>query len=203
MKVESRVSVDRDYLLAVSSYGVTLLRLLIAVGGAVTILRGQDIRLGVASILLVMALDYFDGATFERSNLSGIMEWRIGRRIVDSISDRLVIQIVCIPVLITDSSFSWLYLLIAAREMAISGYISRQFAQGRLVYPRGISKIACAMIGLAVISSLVFSFTVTVMTAATMIALSAFALFEYIRRTQNFKASRPIAPSNGSLAEIF
>lgn len=204
MRVQSHLRVDRDGLLVVSSYGITFLRLLIAAFGAVTILRGDDIRLGVVSVALVMAFDYFDGATFDKSNFSALKEWRIKRRIADSISDRLVIQIICIPLLIKNSSFVWLYLPILAREIAISGYISKEFAKGFLVYPRSISKVACAMVGIAVISFLIFPFSFTFITAAVMSTLSAFALLDYIRRVQDYKASRsPMAISIGSLEEVF
>jgi phosphatidylglycerophosphate synthase len=204
MRVESHLRVDRDLLLAVASYGITLLRLFIAAFGAVTILRGDDIRFGVTSIALVMAFDYFDGATFDKSNFSVLKAWRIKRRVADSVSDRLVIQIICIPLLIKYSSFLWLYLPILAREIAISGYISKEFAKGILVYPRSISKVACAMVGIAVMSFVIFPFSFTFITTAVMFTLSGFALLDYIRRVQNYKASRsPMAQSIGSLEEIF
>jgi phosphatidylglycerophosphate synthase len=141
MRVESHLRVDQDLLLVVASYGITLLRLLIAIFGALTILRRDDVRFVVASIALVMAFDYFDGATFDRSNLNILKEWRIKRRVADSLSDRLVIQIICIPLLINNFSFVWLYLPILAREIAISGYISKEFAKGILVYPRSVYKL--------------------------------------------------------------
>ena len=203
MRVECHLKVDRDSMLAIASYGITFIRLLIAAVGALTILRGDDLRLVVSSIALVMAFDYFDGATFEKSTFSIIKEWRIKRRLADSISDRLVIQIISIPLLIENSSFVWLYLLIVAREVAISGYLSRQFTKGNLVYPRLIAKVACAMVGLAVISFLSFSFSITFIVSAAMIASSAFALLDYSRRIRSYEASSPISLPNGSLEEIF
>src|ERR1043166_1780375 len=172
MRVESRLRIDRDLLIAVASYGITFLRLLIAGFGAVSIFRGDDVRFSVASIALVMAFDYFDGATFEKSTFSGLKEWRVKRRIADSISDRLVIQIICIPLLMKSSSFVWVYLPIIAREIAISGFISRHFAKGILFFPRSISKIACATVGIAVISFLLLSFTFTFISTAAMVTLS-------------------------------
>jgi len=203
MKVESHVRVDRDLLFAVASYGITFVRLIIAVLGAFMILRGDDVRFTVASVALIMALDYFDGATFNRSNFSALREWRIKRRIVDSVSDRLVIQIICIALLVKNFSFVWLFLPILTRELAISGYVSTQFAKGILVYPRSISKIACAMVGISVISFAVFPVGFTFMACAVMITLSGLALFDYIHRTQKYKAPRsPMAKLVRSLEEI-
>src|ERR1700682_1807763 len=130
MRVESHLRVDRDSFLAVASYGITIVRLLIAALGGFSILLGADVRVVIGSIALVMAFDYFDGATFEKSTFSAVKDWRIKRRIADSISDRLVIQIICIPLLIKNSAFLWLYIPILAREIAISGYVSREFATG-------------------------------------------------------------------------
>lgn len=204
MRVESHVRVDRDLLLAIASYGITFVRLLIAAFGALTILRGDDVRFAVASVALVMAFDYFDGATFDKSSFSDLREWRIKRRIADSVSDRLVIQIVCIPLLTKNASFIWLYLPILTREIVISGYISKEFARGILVYPRSISKVACAMVGISVISFVIFPIGFTFITAAVMITVSAFALFDYIRRVQDHKGSVSTMPrSIGSFAEIF
>jgi len=204
MRVESHLKVDRDLLLAVVSYGITFLRLLIAAFGAITILRGDDVLFVVASITLVMVFDCFDGATFDKSNFSALKEWRIKRRVADSISDRLVIQIICIPLLIKNPSFMWLYVPVLARELAISGYVSKEFARGILVYPRLVSKLACATVGIAVISSLVFPLSLAFIATPVMITLSVFALLDYIRRVQNYKASvSHIAKSIGSLDEIF
>lgn len=204
MRIESHLRVDRDLLLAVTSYGITLLRLLIAAVGALTVLRRDDMRFVVASVALVMALDYFDGATFDKSYFSAHREWRIRRRIADSVSDRLVIQIICIPLLIQDSSFMWLYLLILARELAISGYLFREFSKGILVYPRSISKIACGMVGMAVISFVTFPVAVVLMTGAVMITLSGFALRDYMRRVQSAKVSiSPLTKPIVGLEEIF
>jgi phosphatidylglycerophosphate synthase len=203
MRVESHLRVDRDSFFTITSYGITFIRLLIAFFGGVMILRGDDVKFGVASIALVMAFDYFDGATFNRTTFSTIKEWRMNRRVLDSVFDRLVIQIVCIPLLISNSSFVWLYLLILSRELAISGYISKQFTQGLLVYPRLLAKIACATVGITVISFLAFPFSVTFISAGMMIALSVSALIDYIHRVGSFNASSPVTKTTDRLEEIF
>lgn len=188
MRVESHLKIDRDLVFATASYGITLLRLLIAAFGAVTIFRGDDPRLAVASIVLVMTFDYFDGATFEKSAFSALKEWRIRRRVADSISDRLVIQIVCIPLLIKSPSFLWSYLPIVAREIAISGYISKQFAKGIIIYPRAISKVACTMVGITVASFLTFPSGLTIIFSVVMIAFSALALVDYVGRLKKYNS---------------
>lgn len=188
MRVETHLKTDRDVLLATASYGITFIRLLVALIGAISILRHHDRWILIVSILLVMMLDYFDGVTFDRSNFSALKEWRVNRRIADSVCDRLVIQIICIPLLMENPSFGWLYIVILLRELAISSFVSSQFAQKLLVYPGTIAKIACATVGLSVIAFVVLPIVVTAAAAAVMVSLSVFALLDYYRRVRHYKA---------------
>jgi len=191
MRAESHLKVDRDLLLAAGSYGITLVRLLIAGFGALTIWRGE-FTLAVSSVILVIVLDYFDGATFEKSCFSTFKEWRIKRRIADSVSDRIVIQVICIPLLIKSPSFLYFFLLILGRELSISGYVAHEFSKGLLLYPRNVAKLACAMIGITVISFMTLPLGFTLLVAVTMLILSTCALFNYWRRVHESVVSTPL-----------
>jgi phosphatidylglycerophosphate synthase len=149
-----------------------------------------------------MGLDYFDGATFDKSNFSGLKEWRIKRRIADSVSDRLVIQIVCIPIFLKTPSFAWLYIPILVRELTISGYVAHQFSKRIVLYPRAICKLACAMVGIAVISFINFSSWATFPLAIAMVALSAGALLNYHRRASAHHNSNTGIDPSGTMREI-
>ena len=205
MRVESHHRIDRDVLFASVSYGITLIRFLTAVivGGSI-LFGASDRSFIVTSIVLIMGSDYLDGLMFDKSNLVFNKDWRINRRIADSVCDRLVIQLICIPLAVTNGSFLWLYLALLGREVVISTYISKQLTRGFLVYPRSISKIACAMVGVAVIAFMVSSTVVTTITAILMIALSLFALLDYARRIQGHVLSiLPPKKSRHGLEEIF
>lgn len=204
MRVETYNPVSRDFLLAIASYGITFVRLLIAVFAAISILREENNWFAIASIVLVMVLDCFDGFTFDRSQLSALKKWRINRRIADSVSDRVVIQIVCISVLVQNPAFLWPYLLILGRELAISSYVSKYFAKGILVYPRAISKMACAMVGGSVIAFLILPVFLSAITTGVMVTWSVFALIDYVRRVQTHNASTPRRlEASRDLEEIF
>src|ERR1051325_6834 len=205
MRVESHNRIDRDVLFASVSYGITLVRFFTAViVGASILFETADRSFVVTGIVLIMGSDYLDGLMFDKSNFVFNKHWRIKRRIADSVCDRLVIQLICIPLLMGNGSFLWLYLALLAREMVISSYISRQLARGFLVYPRSISKIACAMVGIAVIAFMTFSMVVTTIMGILMIVLSLFALLDYARRVQSrhLSISSP-KKSRLSLEEIF
>ena len=184
MRVESHLKPNLDQLLVVASYGITFVRLVLAAFAALAVINDNDSRFAIISIVLIMALDYFDGATFNRSTFCAVRQWRIKRRIADSVSDRLVIQMICIPLLIRNSSFWIFYLPIIAREVAISGYVSMEYAKGVLLYPRSISKIACAMVGVAVIGFLALRLEVALMITGLMSILSLYTLVEYVRRAK-------------------
>lgn len=202
MKVESRLRVDRDQRFLVASFGITSFRFVLACFGAGFILSG-DLWFSASLIASIMMLDYFDGAIFAKSSFSDSETWRKRRRVFDSVVDRLAIQIICIPLALKNPSFAWLYVPIATREVLISGYLSKAYAEGLVVYPRSVAKLACAVVGLSVISFIAFPIPFTFICAAVMIALSVFALLDYRRRVQEYEASNPIRLPNGSREEIF
>jgi phosphatidylglycerophosphate synthase len=202
MRVESRLRVDRDRLFFIASYGITFFRLGVAFFAASNILRAGNLWFSVSSIAFIIAADYFDGAVFAKSDFNHSKIWRVRRRLFDSVIDRFVIQIVCIALALTNSAFVWLYVPIAAREVIISGYLSKAFAERLVVYPRSISKIACAMVGVAVMSFLLMPPAFTLITTAIMVSLSSFALIDYVRRANTYKASSPES-QDASLQEVF
>jgi phosphatidylglycerophosphate synthase len=184
MKNGSQSLAYRDPHFAIWSFGITSIRVLGAIFIGAILLSGIGMgkETAVAGILAIMVADYFDGRLFLRSGLEESKYWRITRRWVDSTADRLVIQLVCIPLLIVDYSFLSVYLAIVLREVVISGYSSRLFRSGFVIYPRGLAKVACALVGASVISYLVLAQTTTLFVTSLMLVLSACAFREYQKR---------------------
>lgn len=186
--VESEIEYHITY--AVASFGITFLRLFIAVYIGLNVLTSQisfKFAAGVG-ILLIMLLDYYDGSLFDKSQLNKIKEWRVNRRILDGTVDRLVIQIVCLSILFIDLSFIWVYLFVLIRELLVSSFVSNQFKKKVLLYPGVIAKIACTFVGITVISYLVTATSpLTVAFCVTMLFTAILALREYARTKEEFE----------------
>lgn len=175
-----RSYVDHGYVLG--SFVITFGRLVIALITCANIATNYANTKyhAITAIVVIMGLDYLDGSLFRKSQLAHVKEWRMGRRIVDSVADRAVIQIVCIPLLITDQTFGWLYAVICAREAALTIYLCRFFKLGFLVYPGPIARAACVSVGLTVIGFLILGLSaITVILGLGMIAMSFLSLHEY------------------------
>jgi hypothetical protein len=181
MKATGKVAELIAFPYAVLSFGTTLLRLLLAVSaGGLAFLAFEDSRVTIAAaVLLIVIMDYVDGIFFDSSLLSAQKEWRIRRRVFDSLADRIVIQIVCVAVLIADSSFLWIYLLILSREIVLSGYSVSLFRRGLLVYPGFVAKLACGILALCVIAFLLSSTYLTWGFTCLMLIMSYCSLREY------------------------
>lgn len=193
MKAEIQSLAYRDHNL-IASTGFTVLRFLIALGIGVAFLQfgaGTTKEFAVTGTLLIVAFDYFDGIYFAKSPVASQKDWRIFRRKADSIADRLVIQLVCIPLLLTDPAFFWFYVAIALREAVISGYNSWLYQKGIIVYPSNIAKFACAFVSLVGISYLTLPSIVTSMITGIMLVFSGLSLLDYRRRVSEANVIEP------------
>ncbi|MFN0138604.1 MAG: CDP-alcohol phosphatidyltransferase family protein [Pyrinomonadaceae bacterium] len=184
MKIKSQSVAYLDHHV-ITSFGFTALRIGVAISVGVAFLFvgvEQSKVFAVLGALVIIAFDYFDGKFFNASPVAEEKSWRILRRKTDSVADRLVIQLVCIPLLVTDFSFIWVYSAILLREVVISGYNVSLYKRGILVYPKAVAKIACAFVGLSGISYLLLSPLPTFFVTAAMMVLSGYALMEYKKR---------------------
>jgi phosphatidylglycerophosphate synthase len=150
-KSERIRAVDIAYVIV--SYGMTAVRLGIAAFSAYSLVNdvGYGRFLSAFLVAAIMILDYLDGVMFGRSILSELKNWRISRRVFDSVADRLVIQTVCLPLLIIDPTFLVFYVAILGREMILSVQLARFFSRGVLVYPSTVARVAMVFIGLTAI----------------------------------------------------
>lgn len=180
MKSLSKDAVNNSMAFATISFGITLFRFLIALFAGVSVLYKQENyqALTSLSILLIVIFDYYDGVFFDKSNLSKQKEWRIRRRILDSVADRVIIQIICFSLLIADGTFLWPYLAILSRELILSSYLVRLFKRNILVYPKFIAKLACGTVALCVLAYLTTPSLSTVF-IGSMLLMSFFSLQEY------------------------
>ncbi|MFI5251283.1 MAG: hypothetical protein ACHQQQ_02530 [Bacteroidota bacterium] len=176
-----------DICYGVVSYGATLIRLGIAAAVAVIIIGDVNWNKVVVSlgIVLVMVLDYLDGILFSRSVMNNDKSWRIRRRIVDSVIDRIVIQAVCIPLVLIYNSFQPFFLIILAREVFMSTFLTRVFARNILIYPSKVSRLSMIMIGITVIAYALNYSNVAVLAATLMIGFSLISFQEYKKRLSN------------------
>jgi len=175
---------DRDSQFAVASFGVTFIRLVVGLQIIAILINSlRDLKWVVSlGIIVIMAFDYLDGFLFSKSLLSANKQWRVRRRMVDSISDRLVIQMVCVPLLLVDHSFFWVYTAIVSREFVLSFYNVRCIKNGVLIYPGRVAKIACAFVGFTTVAYLTASTSVVLSSTIVMMVLSVLAGFEYRKK---------------------
>lgn len=185
---------------AIASYGMTFLRLGIAIFIAMNfLLFGIDNKL-IAAIgtIIIMVLDYYDGEFFNKSNLVGLKQWRVNRRVLDGTVDRIVIHAICLSLLIVDGNFMIFYLAILAREVVLSMFSTIKFYKGYLVYPGIWAKLACVMVGFTGISYLLTDYIFTLFIAIIMLTISIIALQEYRNTFNRFtKENIAYAPGKG------
>jgi phosphatidylglycerophosphate synthase len=202
MKYFSDIESRRDVAYAATSFGITASRLVLAgYVGLQLINNANGARaFGAIAICMLMVFDYLDGAFFRRSRLSDVKAFRVNRRLFDSVADRLTIQMCCIPLLIVDRSFSVFYIIITIRELLISGYLTKLYRKGFLLYPGPVAKTACVSIGLVVISFLTRFSSATVILSLAMIVLSALSAKEYLNTLKDYRGNRLI--QHGTRLEI-
>lgn len=107
-------------------------------------------------ILVIIVVDYFDGVTFRSSSYAENLDNRIAFRTLDSVADRIIIQVGALSLLIADYKFLPFYSLILLREIIISGYCSHKYFRKILLYPSLISKVATSLIAISIIVYLLF-----------------------------------------------
>jgi len=192
--------------LSIASFGITFVRLGLIIYTSGLILTGlaahKPIIIGM--ILLIMMLDYYDGKLFNKSYLQDIAHWRIKRRLLDSISDRMVIQIGCLSLLLIDPSFLIFYLAILAREVLNCGYPAWMYQKkGILIYPKRIARVTGLLVGLTVIGYLTFGITATAVVTVTMLLMSFFAFKECQNSFKEHENRRvPADRTPGEIVEI-
>lgn len=170
-----------DITLAIASFGITFVRFAMIIITSILILNQHSFykEIALISIFLVMLFDYYDGVIFRKSEINNIAYWRIKRRLLDSIVDRIIIQIICISLLIIDINFLWIYFAILTREMILSGYTSFYYKKNIMIYPKRRSKYAAILIGLTVIVSLFANDIITAIIVIGMLVMSYYAFEEY------------------------
>lgn len=167
------------------SFGATIIRLIMSiVASMLIVLAAQGFQhLATGIIILIIAVDYYDGILFRKSVMNNVKSWRIRRRLFDSMSDRLIIQIGCLSVLFTDPHFAPIYIVITVRELVFTGYWNWAFHfRKTLIEPKGIAKAAAASIGLIVIAYLETSTRIAGIATLLMIAMSFLSFRNYVTR---------------------
>lgn len=192
MERNTQAKVAGNVSFAFASFGMTLTRLVVALcTGLLIISNGTHSKeMIVLAVLFIMVFDYYDGKLFERSFLRDQSEWRLRRRIFDAVSDRLVIQLVCIPVLFADHSFLWVYVSILVREVLVSGYnVAQRWTKGAVIYPGPIAKWACVAVGVATIAFLTAANSIVLFSTILMLAMCPFAVREYHNKLKQYETS--------------
>jgi phosphatidylglycerophosphate synthase len=192
-----------DVLYLLASIFVTLLRVAVALFTAVTVLTVPVLggTFATEAILFIVIADIIDGKLFDRSVFSEERRLRIIRRIVDSIADRLVIQMICIPIALSHHEFLWIYCTIAVREVSVSSYAGNQLTKRLLVYPGPIAKIACTLVAAVTILFLVAPGSVVSIAVFAMLIMSVLAIWEYRIKISR---DRPVGAQNSStITEVY
>jgi phosphatidylglycerophosphate synthase len=192
MKYFTDIESSQDAAYAATSFGITLSRFLFAGYVGIRLIGNfQASRtLAVAAIFMLMVFDYLDGVFFSKSNVAQVKAWRVNRRVLDSIVDRLTIQMCCIPILLANGSFASLYLAITVRELVISGYLTNLYRKGYLLYPGPLAKLACVSLGLIVISFLLGFISLTFILTIAMVVLSICSAKEYFDTFRAYRRGR-------------
>ena len=100
-------------------------------------------------------------------------------------SDRLVIQAICLPLAYRDNMFLWIYIPILIREVLMAVQASKFYSEGILVYPGKIAKIAVALVGLCGVAYCIAPFIVAMLTVILMLGASYFSFCENERKGQS------------------
>lgn len=207
MERNTQAKVAGNVSLAFASFAMTLTRLAVALCTGILIISTGTNSKGmiVLAVLFIMGFDYYDGKLFERSFLRDQSEWRLRRRIFDAVSDRLVIQLVCIPVLFADHGFLWVYVSILVREVLVSGYnLGQRWEKGAIIYPGPVAKWACVTVGVATIAFLTAANSIVVFSTILMLALCPFAVREYHNKLKQYETSAEAGTlSRERVTEVF
>lgn len=137
----------------VLSFGITVTRLLMAVLVFFTLLAGGDRSsyFPIYATIAIIFMDHIDGKLFEKTILNQVEAWKNGRRVFDSFCDRLCIQLFCIPILIQQPKFVFIYIIVLSKEILTSIYCIRAYINNIVLSSNTAGKISCIFIGVAVI----------------------------------------------------
>lgn len=204
MNSQSLIIPSSDTVNVFLSVGATLLRLLINIFISIHMVfaRTTNKWLILLVVITTVVLDYYDGVFFKKTSLHHTKYWRVNRRILDSVSDRLIIQIGCLSLLIVDVEFLPFYLTIIFREIFISGYCSNKYNAGFLIYPDNLARIASAFIALVVVSYLFMPLYFTSAISIIMLTLSCLSFLSYRRRFAFNQSSYENHLKNVELIEV-
>lgn len=155
--------------------GVFLLAASIAVSGAF----GWQTALAVVAFV---ALDELDGTLFRRSARSMVGSSRAIRRALDSIVDRLSVQLVSLSVLAADFSYLPLFVAVLAREVAVCVPCIRACWRGLVIYPNRVSKISTVSVACVGIAYILGAPSLAYVFAVPMLASAVFAVRDYCTR---------------------
>ncbi len=142
--------------------GMTFFRIILAFLCIPLIHNGHSDMIVAFLVGIIVVFDYYDGKLFRNSLFNESVKWRSARRIIDSCADRLSIQLVCIPIFLAHSDFIFPYLVICFKEIITSTVCLKSFFRGYIIYPSNISRISTVLVGLTVISQLLFGGVVTI-----------------------------------------
>lgn len=205
--MENTIKINYGFIdigLAIASFGITAIRLsLIAFTAIIILTINPSYReIAVISIIVIMLFDYLDGKIFKLSAINNIGYWRIRRRLFDSFADRAITHIGSISLLLIDSNFLWLYLIILTRDIVISGYCSYQFKKGYLIYPKKMAKISALLIGISIIIYFSGYLFLGIIFSILLISTSYLSLLEYIKSLNTYLKKHNVGLVGG-VNEIF
>lgn len=150
--MERTKTIEQLSCMGIVSLGITAIRVILAIFSAISIIDIQEpMKMLVFLIICIMLLDQLDGVLFNKSNLNNIYKWKFRRRVFDSCSDRLCIQLFCLPILITDNSFFLPYLAILIKEILTSSVCIKAYCDGILLTSNIMGKLSSVLVGLIVV----------------------------------------------------
>lgn len=170
-----------SFLWAMFSFGVTVSRLFMATFIFFAFLEGgiTSPYLPIFIILTIIFMDHVDGKLFEKTFLYQIESWRNGRRIFDSISDRLCIQLFCIPILVLQPDFFIVYIAILLKEILTSINCIKAYNSGIVLSSNCAGKLSCVTIGVAVIMWLLHLYVISYCMSPVILIMGCFSYIEY------------------------
>lgn len=140
-------------LCAIFSFGITFFRLFISFISFLFLLKNKNIysHFLIYTIILIMILDQIDGKIFKKSILNDSAFWKNHRRILDSICDRICIQLFCIPILFLQPKFIIIYTIIIWKEMMTSIKCIKAYNNNIILSSNNMGKISSVTVGIVVI----------------------------------------------------
>ena len=174
----SRVS----YAMGITSIGITVLRIVLSVIGAISIGHEPAQKpLLLSLIMCVMILDHYDGDFFRRSSLNDYNFFRFFRRIIDSCSDRLCIQLFCVPLIIAEPHFWVPYCAILLKEFLSCSMCIKACIHGIVIESNKFGKLGSIMVGMIVVFWICRLYIIAYCLIPFMIGFGVLAYYRYSR----------------------